>query len=382
MPCWENFCVLIPFVLREETSLNEERFHGWCAMSRRTGIVKDERYLKHDAGFGHPESPKRLEATYAMLESAEMAGKFVEIAPRHATHEEIGLIHSRSYVNFIASTAGQSFVALDPDTSATPDSYDVAKLAVGGLCNAIDAVVSGQIDNAFALVRPPGHHAGVSNAAGFCLFNNVAIGAMYAFTKHGMERVLIVDWDLHHGNGTQAQFYEDPRVLYCSTHQYPYYPGTGSIEEIGKGKGLGYTINVPLRPGTDDAQYVKIFRKVFQPIAMKFSPQLVLLSAGFDPYYKDPLGGMRVTPQGFACMTRILMNIADECCGGKLVATLEGGYHIGGLAESIRAVLREMLDETHVTEEELAQMEREAEPNVDPVIKRVIDQVNPIWQVF
>jgi acetoin utilization deacetylase AcuC-like enzyme len=351
-------------------------------MSRKTGIVKDERYLRHDAGFGHPESPQRLGATYAMLEAPDMAGKFIEIEPRFATHEEIGMIHSPSYINLVASTAGQAFVALDPDTAATPESYDVAKLAVGGLFNAIDAVVSGEVENSFALVRPPGHHAGVSNAAGFCLFNNVAIGAMYALLKCKMERVLIVDWDLHHGNGTQAQFYEDPRVLYFSTHQYPYYPGTGAIEEIGRGKGLGYNINVPLRPGTDNAQFVKIFRKIIYPLSMKFKPDIVLISAGFDPYYKDPLGGMKVTPEGFAYLTRILMDVADHCCGGKLVLTLEGGYHINGLAESIKSVLIEMQDRTHASDDVLARVEQDADSHINPVIKRVMDQVNPIWQVF
>jgi acetoin utilization deacetylase AcuC-like enzyme len=351
-------------------------------MSRKTGIVKDERYLRHDAGFGHPESPQRLGATYAMLETSDMAGQFVEIEPRYATHEEIGMIHSLSYINLVASTAGKMFVPLDPDTAATPESYDVAKLAVGGLFNAIDSVVSGEVDNAFALVRPPGHHAGVSNAAGFCLFNNVAIGAMHAISKHKMDRILIVDWDLHHGNGTQAQFYDDPRVLYFSTHQYPYYPGTGAIEEIGRGKGIGYNVNVPLRPGTDSAQYVKIFRKIIYPVSVKFKPDLVLISAGFDPYYKDPLGGMKVTPAGFACLTRILMDIADQCCGGKVVATLEGGYHISGLAESVKATLIEMKDGTHVTQDELDRIADEADSNTDPVIKKVIDQINPCWRLL
>jgi len=351
-------------------------------MSRKTGIVKDERYLRHDAGFGHPESPQRLGATHAILAAPDMLGQFIEIAPRYATHEEIALIHSPSYINLVASTAGQPFVSLDPDTATTPESYDVAKLAVGGLCNAIDSVVSGEVENAFALIRPPGHHAGVSNAAGFCIFNNVAIGAMHAIMKNKMDRILIVDWDLHHGNGTQAQFYEDPRVLYFSTHQYPYYPGTGAIEEIGRGKGLGYNINVPLRPGVDSAQYVRIFRRIIYPISMKFKPDLVMISAGFDPYYKDPLGGMKVTPDGFACMARILLDIADKCCGGKIVVTLEGGYHLTGLAESIKAVLVEMHDGTHVTDDMLARIEQEADSHIDPVIKRVIDQVNPIWRLI
>ena len=348
-------------------------------MSRKTGIVKDQRYLRHDAGFGHPESPQRLEATYVMLEDPDMAGKFEEIEPRHASLEEIEMIHSMSYIKLIESTAGQTFVPLDPDTAATPDSCDVAKLAVGGLFNAIDCVVSREVDNAFALVRPPGHHAGEGNAAGFCIYNNVAIGAMHAIAKYKMERILIVDWDLHHGNGTQAQFYEDPRVLYFSTHQYPYYPGTGSVEEIGRGKGLGFNINVPLRAGVDNAQFVKIFRKILYPVSMKFKPELVLISAGFDPYFRDPLGGMKVTPEGFAYLTRILMDVADNCCGGKLVATLEGGYHITGLAESVKAVLKEMRDDTHVSEETLDKVEKEADPRIDAVIKRVVEQIDPFW---
>lgn len=351
-------------------------------MFTKTGIVKDKRYLKHDAGFGHPESPKRLGATHAMLESADMMGKFMNIEPRHATHEEIALIHSPPYINRVAATAGKAFVSLDPDTATTAESYDVATLAVGGVFKAIDSVVAGDVQNAFALVRPPGHHAGVSRAAGFCLFNNVAIGAMYAISKYKMNRVLIVDWDLHHGDGTQAQFYDDNRILYFSSHQYPYYPGTGSVEEIGRGNGLGYTVNVPLRPGVDDAQYVKIFRRILQPISMKFKPDLILLSAGFDCYFKDPLGGMKVTPDGFAYLTRVLMNIADSCCSGRMVATLEGGYHLTGLADSIKSVLNEMGDYTHASEELLKRLENEADRGVDTVIRRVVDQINPIWKVF
>jgi len=351
-------------------------------MSRKTGIVKDQRYLRHDAGDGHPESPQRLQETYAMLATVDMAGKFLEIPPRYATHDEIAMIHSSSYVDMVADTAGKSFVALDPDTTTTAESYDVAKLAVGGLFSAIDSVVSGAVDNAFALIRPPGHHAGKGNAAGFCIFNNVAIGAMHAILQHKLHRILIVDWDLHHGNGTQEQFYGNKNILYFSTHQYPYYPGTGALEEIGTGAAIGFTINVPLRTGTDNSQYVKIYRKLLCPVAMKFNPELVLISAGFDTYYLDPLGGMKVTPAGFAHLTRILMDIADQCCGGKLVMTLEGGYHTGGLAESVKAVLLEMRDDTRTSEQDLANMEKQADSRIDPLIKRVMEQLDPIWQVF
>ena len=351
-------------------------------MSRKTGIVRDERYLRHDAGFGHPESPQRLAATYAMLEAPDMAGKFVDVAPRYAEHDEIGLIHTPSYIELVASTSGKSCAYLDPDTQTAPESYDVAKLAIGGLCNAIDRVVSGDVDNAFALVRPPGHHAGAGNAAGFCIFNNIAIGAMHAISKYKMAKILIVDWDLHHGNGTQAEFYEDRRVLFFSTHQYPHYPGSGGISEIGRGKGMGYTVNVPLTPGTDDAQFVKIFRKILNPVSMKFKPDLVLVSAGFDPYFKDPLGGLKVTPGGFACLARMVMNIADQCCGGKMVLTLEGGYHVTGLADSIKAVLNEMRDDTHVSEDTLTHMENDADSRIDALLEQVMDQIDPFWQVF
>jgi acetoin utilization deacetylase AcuC-like enzyme len=327
-------------------------------MSKKTGVVKDTRYLQHSAGFSHPESPERLTAIYEMLDNPLMHWKFTHIEPRVATHKEIETIHSPSYVEFIASTAGQSCVYLDPDTATSPETYEIAKLAVGGVCNAIDEVMEGKVDNAFAFVRPPGHHAEKDAAKGFCVFNNIAIGAMHAISKYNLKRILIIDWDLHHGNGTQHSFYNDPRVLYFSTHQYPYYPGTGALQEIGRGPGEGYTINVPLSEGAGDADFVKIFRKILQPVALEFKPELILLSAGFDTYFQDPLGGMRVKPEGFANLARILLNIAGACCQGRFVAVLEGGYHISGLTRSVKAVLEEMLDETHISDERLSHRER------------------------
>jgi acetoin utilization deacetylase AcuC-like enzyme len=258
----------------------------------------------------------------------------------------------------------------------------VARLAAGGLMNAIDAVMAKEVDNAFAFVRPPGHHAGEGNSAGFCVFNNVAVGAMHAMKKHGMKKILIVDWDLHHGNGTQKTFYSDRRVLYFSTHQYPFYPGTGGLQETGEGQALGYTVNVPLRHGAVNGTFVSIFRSILEPIANAFKPELILVSAGFDTYYQDPLGGMRVTPDGFAAMARVLLNIADRCCSGRVVGVLEGGYHTVGLARSSKAMLEEMFDETHWTDKKLDEMEQHADEENKPVIRSVINVMRPYWDVF
>ena len=351
-------------------------------MLRKTGIVEDRRYLLHSAGCCHPESPERLAGIYEMLDNPAMFWKFTQIDSREATHDEIATVHSQSYINFIASTDGKDIVMLDPDTMTSPDTYSIAKLAVGGVCNAIDQVLGGKVDNAFAFVRPPGHHAGKENAAGFCVFNNVAIGAMHAILKHRLKRVMIVDWDLHHGNGTQSIFYKEPRVLYFSTHQYPYYPGTGSMQEIGQGKGEGFTINVPLQAGASDASYVNIFRKILEPVALEYKPELVLLSAGFDAYFNDPLGGMRITPYGFAALSRILINIADKCCKGRFVAVLEGGYHVAGLAKSAKCVLEEMLDENHFSQEKFSAFEQDPDDNTDRLIRQVTSTISPFWKAF
>jgi acetoin utilization deacetylase AcuC-like enzyme len=348
-------------------------------MSRKAGIVKDVRYLQHFAGYAHPESPGRLAAIYEMLDTPGMSWKFTQIEPREATHEEIATIHSSSYIDYIASTAGQDSVELDSDTVTSPETYQIAKLAVGGVCNAIDSVIAGDVDNAFAFIRPPGHHAERGGAAGFCIFNNIAIGAMHAILKHNVKRVLVADWDLHHGNGTQHIFYDDPRVLYFSTHQYPFYPGTGAMDEIGRGSGEGYTVNVPLRGGAGDSDYIKIFRRILEPVALEFNPEIVLLSAGFDIYCHDPMGSMRVTPHGFAALARILMNIADSCCEGRFVAVLEGGYNLQGLTKSVKAVLEEMLDETHCSEEQFVASEQNADDATNSVISRVAKKIAPFW---
>jgi acetoin utilization deacetylase AcuC-like enzyme len=350
-------------------------------LAPETGIVRDRRYYRHGTDY-HPESPKRLEAIYNMLDGPDMVGKFVDIPPRYASDAELTSVHAPSYIQLVAGTAGLAYYSLDPDTETTADSYDTAKLAVGGVCNAIDYVIAKEVRNAFALIRPPGHHANQDEAAGFCIFNNIAIGAMHAILKHKMSRILIVDWDLHHGDGTQAIFYDDPRVLYFSTHQYPYYPGSGAVSETGRGKGAGFTINVPLSAGADDAAYLKLYKTILEPVALAFKPDMVMLSAGFDIYFQDPLGGMKVTPQGFANLTRVIMDIAEQCCSERLVAVLEGGYHVTGLAKSVKKVLLEMLGETLVTDAQLQQVLQEADHSRDALISRIIQQLEPVWKVF
>jgi len=350
-------------------------------LTPETGIVRDRRYYRHGTDY-HPESPKRLEAIYNMLDGPDMVGKFVDIPARYASEEDLAIVHTPSYIQLVAGTAGLAYYSLDPDTETTADSYDTAKLAVGGVFNAIDNIVSGEVRNAFALIRPPGHHASRDEAAGFCIFNNIALGARYAMRKHKMEKILIIDWDLHHGDGTQSIFYDDPRVLYFSTHQYPYYPGSGAISETGRGKGAGYTINVPFAAGADDAAYLKVYKRILEPAAMAFKPDLVMLSAGFDIYFQDPLGGMKVTPQGFANLTRVIMDIAEQCCSERFIAVLEGGYHVTGLAKSVKKVLLEMRGETMVTDTQLQQVLSEDDHSRDALISRVIQQLEPVWKVF
>ncbi|MBN2284704.1 MAG: histone deacetylase [Deltaproteobacteria bacterium] len=348
-----------------------------------TGIVRDRRYLDHDPGSYHPESPRRLEAIYTILDGEDMRDRFVSVESRFATRDEIAMNHSAWYVDLVAGTAGKRHASLDVDTQTSPRSYETALLAAGGFLNAVERVAAGELRNAFALVRPPGHHAEADGAAGFCIFNNIAIGARLALKKLRMERVLIVDWDLHHGNGTQHSFYTEPRVLYFSTHQYPFYPGTGRIAEIGSRDGLGYTINVPLPRGPGDGEYVRIYRQILEPVAHAYRPDLVLLSAGFDIYRKDPLGGMNLSVPGFASLTRILMNIADACCDGRFVITLEGGYNIDGQAQGVKAVLKEMRNDTMVSEDFLARLDNESDRrSIDPIIQKVIEQIKPLWQVF
>jgi acetoin utilization deacetylase AcuC-like enzyme len=304
------------------------------------GIVKDDIYLEHITDSYHPENPERLKNIYSMLDAIDDSD-IVYVSPRMATHEEIALNHDMHYIESIAATKGRE-KRLDPDTVVSPKSYEASCMAVGGVLELADKIVAGEIKAGFALVRPPGHHAERNRAMGFCIFNNIAVCARYLEKKYNFSRILIVDFDLHHGNGTQHSFYHDSKILYFSTHEYPYYPGTGGHEEIGDDEGKGYTVNVPLSYGMGDADYFYIFKEVLEPIADLYKPEIVLISAGFDTHVDDPLGDMRVTEEGFAGMTGILLDIAKKHCNSKALFVLEGGYDLKGLTRAVKSVILEM----------------------------------------
>ncbi len=313
-------------------------------MPRKTAIFKDPLFLEHDPGYGHPESPARLQTIYEMLARPEQQDRYLLPTCRPADDATLALNHTRPHIARVAATDGKTFATLDPDTHTSPKSHAAAKLATGAVVEAVRMVTAGEADNGFALVRPPGHHAESDHTSGFCLFNNIAIAARYALKHLGLTRILIVDWDLHHGNGTQHSFYDTDQVLYFSTHQYPYFPGTGARSETGVGEGEGYTINVPLPGGQDDLAYARIFNELLAPVARAYKPELILVSAGFDIGYGDPLGLMSVSSDGFAYLAGVLQGLADELCQGRLVLALEGGYDLEGLRAGTAAVLRELRD--------------------------------------
>ncbi len=315
-----------------ELALNDEQL-------RRTGIVRDNIYLEHKTGIHHPEAPQRLETIYSMIDRNKLMDKLTLIPSRFASLEEVEMVHTPEYIDKIMDTAGEQLRYLDPDTVTSERSYEAAFSAVGGTLQAVDKVVTSEIDNAFSLVRPPGHHAEKNRQMGFCIFNNTALAAEYACKQLGLNRVLIIDWDVHHCNGTQHIFENTDNVLVFSTHRSPFFPGTGSLDEKGRNKGLGYTINVPLSPGKKDIDFVTIFKTILCPVALEYKPELIIVSAGFDTHYDDPIGGMKVTEHGYAYLTDIILELADRVCRGKVVAILEGGYDLGALRKSVKSVI-------------------------------------------
>lgn len=303
-------------------------------------LIASDRFAHHLTPPGHPERVDRHTVMQVVAAEFRQRGGPVH-EPRAATDDEILRVHDRDYVTMIRETAGRA-VALDPDTFTSPESYDVARCAAGAVVDAVERVLDGPPGTrGMALVRPPGHHAERGRAMGFCLFNNIAIAAAHARAR-GLARVAIVDYDVHHGNGTQWTFYDDASVLFVSSHQFPYYPGTGAADEIGTGAGRGFTVNLPLSAGATDADYERAYEALAWPIVRAFKPELILVSAGFDAYMDDPLAGMRLTAAGYGRLTAALVAIADECCQGRLVAVTEGGYDLKGLADCLRAAIAAM----------------------------------------
>ncbi len=305
-------------------------------------VITSERFAEHMTPPGHPEASERAEVMDVVAAEWRARGGEV-VAPREASREQLARVHAADHLRRMAETAGIS-VALDPDTYTSPDTYEVALLSAGAAVDAVERVMGGSHKRALVLSRPPGHHAEHDRAMGFCLYNNVAVAAAHARSL-GARRVAIVDYDVHHGNGTQHIFENEPDVLYVSVHQFPYYPGTGAADEIGYGAGAGRTVNVPLEVGATDDDYRLVFEQVVLPVLSQFEPDIVLVSAGFDAHERDPLGGGRLTTQAFAAMTAALRGTAERCCDGRLVAVTEGGYDLRALGDCLRVVIDVLADE-------------------------------------
>lgn len=336
----------------------------------KVGFVYDPIYLKHDTGH-HPENARRLEAIISHLEQSGLKQHLTAIKPRPAATAELSLVHREPHISHLQQVAQRGGGGLDADTVMSPDSYEAALYAAGGAIKATEAVINGEVNRAFALVRPPGHHATPRQAMGFCLFNNLAIAAKFALTEYKLERLVIIDFDVHHGNGTQDAFYDNPQALYISTHQYPHYPGTGSIEETGRGAARGTTVNIPLPGGSGDTEYQQVFEQIVVPAARRFRPQLILVSAGYDSHWADELATMQLSITGLARIVKIITGLADELCDGKLVFCLEGGYNLTALAASVKATFDVLLGNTNI-EDPLGQTKYQwATPDIAPLIKTI-----------
>jgi acetoin utilization deacetylase AcuC-like enzyme len=303
--------------------------------------------LRHDTGQGHPECSERIEAVLGHLDKSGIKDACTWVKPEPASEEQILSNHGKAYIKSVERLAENGGGSLDADTVLSSESYVAALRATGACIQAIDAVVKKDANNAFCLNRPPGHHARPNTAMGFCLFNTIAVGARHAMKVHGLERVFILDWDVHHGNGTQESFYEDPSVFFCSIHQSPLYPGTGLPRETGRGEGVGYTLNLPVQSGERGEGYQSLLEEKVLPAIRSFQPQLILISAGFDAHRLDPLAGVQLEDEDFGMLTRGVLRVADELCEGRVVSVLEGGYDLKGLSGGVEQHLREMLEIKH-----------------------------------
>ncbi len=341
----------------------------------KVGFVYDPIYLKHDTGQ-HPENSNRLLAIMRYLERTGPWQQLISVKPEAATVEELSLVHEKRYISEVRELAEKGGGQLDPDTVVSADSYKAAIYAAGGVIKATDAVMKGDMDSVFALVRPPGHHATAGRGMGFCLFNNVAVAAEYALHTYKLERIAIIDFDVHHGNGTQEAFYSNPAVLYISTHQSPHYPGTGRMDETGEGAATGTTLNIPLPIGCGDVQYKEVFEQVIAPVVRRFKPRLIMVSAGYDGHWSDGLAGMQLSITGFAQIIEIIKQMAEEMCSERIVLSLEGGYNLTALSASVRATFEVLLGNKDI-EDKLGQLPFEVEaPDINPLLQRIKEKHN------
>ena len=302
---------------------------------KKVGFIYDDIFLRHVTPDWHPERKERLVQIVSSLKKSGLWENLIRIKPRRATYEEIALVHTDDYISRI-KTSGVGY--LDPDTYMSEDSLEAALYAAGAVIEAVEQCKRGEIERAFCAVRPPGHHAEAERAMGFCIFNNIAVGARYA-QKRGYKKVFVIDYDVHHGNGTQHIFEEDDTVFYFSTHEYPHYPGTGKDSEKGIGKGKGYTCNVPMSSGTGDKEYLSVYQNILPPLVKAFEPDLILVSAGYDIHRNDPLSGIRVSDEGIRGIVKSILS----CSSNPFIFALEGGYNLSALGDSVGVTLEEML---------------------------------------
>jgi acetoin utilization deacetylase AcuC-like enzyme len=342
-------------------------------------LFTSDRFADHLTPPGHPERVERHEVMQVVAsEFRQRGGRVVE--PRRVTEDELARVHDRDYLTMVQETAGRA-VQLDPDTYTSPQTFDVATLGAGAAVSAVDHVIeAGKGARGFALVRPPGHHAERGRAMGFCLFNNIAVAAAHAHAR-GLARVAIVDFDVHHGNGTQWTFYGDASTLFISSHQFPYYPGTGAADEVGTGAGAGFTVNLPMAAGGTDADYDRVYTAIGLPVLRQFKPELILISAGFDAYMDDPLAGMRLTAPYFGRLTSAIAAVADEHAQGRIVALTEGGYDLKGLADSLRATIGALEGGTGPGDAGRSRVEGGAAPRGDATIEAVKPHLAKYWKL-
>jgi acetoin utilization deacetylase AcuC-like enzyme len=337
-----------------------------------TVYVTHPRYTEHDLP-GHPEHAGRIRAVWDQMRASGLLERIKTLEPQPVDEDLILAVHTAKYRDLLRwmESTGQRSVHLDPDTYAGPTSYEIARLSAGGVVMAVDEVLSGRADNALAAVRPPGHHAMPGHAMGFCILGNVPIAVRYAQKQYGVGKVMIVDYDVHHGNGTEAMFYDDDSVLFVSTHQYPFYPGTGAVTDTGTGKGEGYTINIPMAGGQGDRNYSAVFERIVWPAAERFKPELIIVSAGFDAHWTDPLASMRLTNTGYAHLSRELVKMARQFCRGKIVFALEGGYNLAALSHGVRNIGHVLVGDSEVSDPLGPPRDSRPQPNIDLLIEQI-----------